>query len=253
MMRQFGIALVSLVLLPQLAIAEDESSQLNTPARRELVRALASEYATLKVSLPINKRGLTVDETGEFDWEKHEVSLLRSGQFITSGIRVQITKISFDKKKLRFELNGGGRKLKRRILERIYAGTATSVTPLARPSDASNPKGSYVTIKFDEFVPDLKPEEVKSILSTVLDFSKKSSTKSFMEAQPEEFKEAIRNKRAAVGMDKDTVLASMGQPLRRVWETKGETVVEEWIYGERPYKVIFVEFHEGIVVSVKEY
>jgi len=43
MMRHFGIALVILALLPQLAIAEDESSQLNTPARRELVRALASE------------------------------------------------------------------------------------------------------------------------------------------------------------------------------------------------------------------
>jgi hypothetical protein len=253
MMRHFGIGIVSLVLLPQLAIAKDDPSQLDTPARRELVRELSSEYATLKVSLPINSKGLTVDDTGEFDWEKHEMSLLRSGQFITAGIQVQITKIRFDKKKLRFELNGGGRKLKRRILERIYAGTATSVTPLARPSDASNPKGSHLTIKFDEFVPDLSPEEVKSILSTVLDFSKKSSTKSFMETQPEEFKEAIRNKRAAVGMDKDTVLASMGQPLRRVWETKEETVVEEWIYGERPYKVIFVEFHEGIVVTVKEY
>ena len=38
----------------------------------------------------------------------------------------------------------------------------------------------------------------------------------------------------------------MGQPLRRVWETKEETVVEEWIYGERPYKVIFVEFHGNL-------
>lgn len=253
MMRHFGIGLIYLALLPQLAITEDKSSQINTPARLELVRSLSSEYATLKVSLPINNRGLIIDHVGEFDWEKHEMSLLRSGQFIASGIQVQITKISFDKKKLRFELNGGGRKLKRRILERIYAGNASSVTPLAKPSDASNPKGSYVTIKFNEFVPDMTPEEIKSVLSTVLDFSKKSSTKSFMETQPEEFKKAIRNKRAAVGMDKDTVLVSMGQPLRRVWESKQEMVVEEWIYGERPYKVIFVEFYEGIVVSVKEY
>ena len=79
MMRHFGIGIVSLVLLPQLAIAKDDPSQLDTPARRELVRELSSEYATLKVSLPINSKGLTVDDTGEFDWEKHEMSLQGSG------------------------------------------------------------------------------------------------------------------------------------------------------------------------------
>lgn len=251
-MRYLFISLISVALLHQPAIGKKDRSQLDNPARRELVRALSSEYATLKVPLPINSKGLTIDDAGEFDWEKHEVSLLRSGQFIAAGIRVQITKVSFDKKKLRFELNGGGKK-KKRILERIYAGTGRAVTTLAKPSDPSNPKGSFLTIKFDKFVSDLTPEEVKSIVSSVLDFSRQSSTKSFIETLPEEFKEAIRKKRAAVGMDKDTVLASMGQPLRRVWETKGEVRVEEWIYGERPYKVIFVEFHEGIVVSIKEY
>ena len=251
-MRCFFISLISVALLPQLAFGGKEQSQLENPGRRELIREISSEYATLKIPLPINSKGLTIDDAGDFDWEKHEGSLLRSGQFIAAGIRVQITKVGFHKKKLRFELNGGGKK-KKRILERIYAGTGRVVTPLARPSDPSNPKGSFLTIKFDNFVPDLTAEEVKSILSTVLDFSKQSSTKSFIESLPEEFKEAIRNKRAAVGMDKDTVLASMGQPLRRVWETKEKVVVEEWIYGERPYKVIFVEFHEGIVVSIKEY
>ena len=87
MMRHVGIGIVSLALLPQLAIAKDDSSQLDTPARRELLRELSSEYATLKVSLPINSKGLMVDDTGEFDWEKHEMSLLRSGQFITAGFQ----------------------------------------------------------------------------------------------------------------------------------------------------------------------
>ena len=150
------------------------------------------------------------------------------------------------------ELNGGGKK-KKRILERIYIGTGSSVTPLTKTLDPSNPQGSYLNIKFDKFIPNITPENVKSILSSVLDFSKKSSIKNFIETFPKEFQTAVKNKRAALGMDRDMVLDSMGLPLRRIRESTEKGQVEEWIYGESPRKIIFVKFQEGVVISIKEY
>ena len=247
---------LSLLSLPLMSGTE-HNSKLDSPTRQELIRALSSEYVTLKVALPINKKGLTIDESGEFDWKKNEEAVLFSDQFIAAGITIQITKVSFDKNKLIFELNGGGKK-KPRILERIYAGTGIAMTPLAKPSDPwsfrrFNPQGSFLTIKFKKFFPDLTPEEVKTIASSVLDFSRKSLTRPYIKTLSEELKEALKKKRVTLGMDKDMVLASMGQPFRRIRETKVGEMVEEWLYGERPHKVIFVEFRNGIVVSLKEY
>jgi hypothetical protein len=123
------------------------------------------------------------------------------------------------------------------------------MTPVASPTAQAPPEGSYVSIQFDKHIPNLTPEEVKDILSNVLDFSKKSATKSFIESIPDEFQEAVKNKQAVVGMDRDLVLATLGRPIRKIRE--GE--MEDWIYGERPHKIIFVTFHHGKVVSVKEY
>ena len=49
------------------------------------------------------------------------------------------------------------------------------------------------------------------------------------------------------------VLDSMGLPLSRIRESTEKGQVEEWIYGERPRKIIFVKFQEGVVISIKEY
>ncbi len=231
----------------------DTQAALSAESRLKIIRALGSEFVALKVPLPINKRGLTVDSKGEFDWKKNEESSLSAGQFIMPGIAVQVTQVIFKGNRLTFELNGGGRKKKRRFLERIQIGAGGGAAPLARPTAQAPPHGSYVSIQFNKVIPEISPEEVKGILSNVLDFSKKSATKSFIESIPDEFREAVKNKQAAVGMDKDLVLATLGRPLRKVREMKGEDEYEDWIYGERPLKIIFVTFLKGTVVSVKEY
>src|SRR5207249_524833 len=135
---------------------------------------------------------------------------------------------------------------------RIQIGGGGGMAPVARPTAQAPPQGSYVSIQFDKHVPNLNPEEVKKILSNVLDFSKKSAIKSFIESIPDEFQEAVKNKQAVVGMDKDLVLATLGRPIRKVRERNGEQETEDWIYGERPHKIIFVTFLNGKVISVKE-
>lgn len=225
-----------------------------TPETRvNLIRTLGSEFVSLKVPLPINKLGLTINSKGEFDWKKNEEESIRAGQFIAPGITVQVTNVTFTDDRITFEINGGGRKKKKRFLERIQVGAGGGTRPLANPTIQAPPQGSYVSIKFEKAVPDLSPDQVKEILLPVLDFSKKSATKTFIEAVPDEFKEAVKNKQAAVGMDKELVLATLGRPLKRVREKKGELETEDWIYGEKPHKVTFVTFLSGKVISVKEY
>jgi hypothetical protein len=248
--------ILSLLVAPLLCtsfLLGDTKPALTEDSRMKIIRTLGSEFVALKVPLPINKNGLTIDSKGEFDWKKNEESSLTAGQFIAPGITVQVTNVIFAGSKLLFEINGGGKKKKKRFLERIQVGAGGGTAPLATPTAQAPPQGSYVSIQFDKTIPDLTPEEVKEILSSVLDFSKKSATKSFIESIPEEFQEAVKNKQAVVGMDRDLVLASLGRPLRKVREQKGEDWLEDWIYGERPHKVIFVTFLKGKVISVKEY
>ena len=241
------------VLCFALSLWADAPSTLDADGRMKIIRTLGSEYVALKVPLPSNKNGLVINSKGEFDWKKNEESSITAGQFIAPGITVQVTNVTFAGNKMLFEVNGGGKKKKKRFLERIQIGGGGGMAPVAHPTDQAPPQGSYVSIQFDKQIPNLTPEEVKDLLSNVLDFSKKSATKSFIESIPDEFQEAVKNKQAVVGMDKDLVLATLGRPLRKVREHKGEEETEDWIYGERPHKIIFVTFLRGKVISVKEY
>ena len=236
-----------------LSLRADSPSALDAEGRIKIIRTLGSEYVALKVPLPINKHGLIINAKGEFDWKKNEESSITAGQFIAPGITVQVTNVVFSGNKMMFEVNGGGKKKKKRFLERIQIGGGGGMTPVASPTAQAPPQGSYVSIQFEKHIPNLTPEDVKEILSNVVDFSKKSATKSFIESIPEEFQEAVKNKQAVVGMDKDLVLATLGRPIRKVREAQGEEWIEDWIYGERPHKIVFVRFLHGKVVSVKEY
>ena len=236
-----------------LSLRADSPSALDAEGRIKIIRTLGSEYVALKVPLPINKHGLIINSKGEFDCKKNEESSITAGQFIAPGITVQVTNVVFSGNKMMFEVNGGGKKKKKRFLERIQIGGGGGMTPVASPTAQAPPQGSYVSIQFEKHIPNLTPEDVKEILSNVVDFSKKSATKSFIESIPEEFQEAVKNKQAVVGMDKDLVLATLGRPIRKVREAQGEEWIEDWIYGERPHKIVFVRFLHGKVVSVKEY
>ena len=91
------VLLIFSLLFPWIINAKDKNSQLNDHIQQAIIRAISSEHATLKVALPINKQGLTLDKNGKFDWKKNEAALLHSGQYIAVGLQVQITKVDFKK------------------------------------------------------------------------------------------------------------------------------------------------------------
>jgi hypothetical protein len=247
------IVLVGVLLASGPWLVAETKDPITPESRVSIIRTLGSEFVSLKVPLPINKTGLVVNSNGDFDWKKNEDESARAGQFIAPGITVQVTGIAINEDRIVFEVNGGGKKKKKRFLERVQVGAGGGTRPIANPTVQAPPEGSYVTIKFEKVVPNLTPDQVKEILSSVLDFSKKSATKTFIESVPDEFKEAVKSKQAAVGMDKELVLATLGRPLKRIREKKHHLQTEDWIYGERPQKVTFVTFLDGKVISVKEY
>ncbi|HEX2521648.1 MAG TPA: hypothetical protein VHP35_05930, partial [Terriglobia bacterium] len=71
----------------------DSPSALDADGRIKIIRTLGSEYVALKVPLPINKHGLTINSKGDFDWKKNEESSITAGQFIAPGITVQVTNV----------------------------------------------------------------------------------------------------------------------------------------------------------------
>ena len=227
-----------------------ESPKLTAEDRVLLVRGLTAEYATVKAFLPRSKKALAFESTGAYDQKHWETVGKEHGPAARVGDLVQISKIEIDADKLVLEINGGF-KGGRKWYERLEVGTGSRTTPLGR-SQSNAPAGTSIALLFHKPVPPLKPEDVKKILAPVLDFEKRSVTQSFLESLPPAIQAAVRQKRAAEGMDRDTVLLALGKPVRKVREVVDGEELEDWIYGAPPGKITFVTFQGNKVIRVKE-
>ena len=252
---------VSLLLSASLG-ARPAAKPLTPQNRLAIVRALAYEYATLRQPLPASlkeEEALEVDATGKVNEEKLRHQLANRGAATHTGEVVEITGLTFKPASILLEINGGGKK-KRKWYQRIHlegsgpagGGGRVEKTPEPAPEGPPPRIGSWVLLQFPEGVPDIPPEEVKRLLAGVFDFSRRSPTVPWIETLPEEFRQAIKEKKAKVGMNREMVLAALGRPQNKVRETKDGRETEDWIYGNPPF-VTFVTFVEDEVVEVKEF
>ncbi|MFQ5778139.1 MAG: hypothetical protein ACE5IP_09035 [Terriglobia bacterium] len=270
MKRQASIAVGLGLLLVCAAVvwAKSSTDRLTPENRLSIVREVVYEYATLRQPLPRAKKerqGLHVSHQGEVDEAALRQAIAERGPALLPGEIIQITRIRFKRDYILFEINGGGKK-KRKWWQRVRVqGGVGSPTENGPPPTVPNPPpppppgsegkdatGSWILLTFPSQVPDLGPEDVKEMLAQVLNFSTKSATKPWIETIPEEFREAIKENKAVVGMDRKMVLAALGQPTRKVREVKEGREEEDWIYGNPPF-VTFVTFVDDQVVEVKEY
>jgi hypothetical protein len=115
--------------------------------------------------------------------------------------------------------------------------------------------GASLYLDFDKPVPNLTPDELKHYLSDFLDFSRQhSAAVQWMETLPPEIQSAIAEKRPAVGMDHEMVLAALGRPDRKVREKELDgSESEDWIYGKPPQKTVFVKFEGDKVTQVEQF
>jgi len=115
--------------------------------------------------------------------------------------------------------------------------------------------GATVYLDFDKPLPDMTPDELKQYLSSFLDFSKQhSAAVQWVESLPPDIQIAIKDRRPAVGMDREMVVAALGRPDRKVREKAPDgTETEDWIFGKPPAKTVFVKFEGDKVVQVQQF
>ncbi len=227
------------------------AAQLTSDDRVELIRGLTSEYATVKDFLPRSRKPLVVQSTGDYDKGQWAQVGQANGPAARVGDLVQVTRVLLERDKIILEINGGTRQ-GGKWTDRVQVGMGGNTHPISRGGDSNAVAGTNLEIDFHHALEPIKSNEVKNILSGILDFEKRSASELYSRQLTPEMQKAIAEKRAEKGMDRDQVILALGRPERKVREVKEGTELEDWIFGRPPGRMVFVTFEGSKVVKVKE-
>ncbi len=235
--------------IPMLAGVIHVSDKLTEDEKVSLVRDLDAEYAKARALIPRSKKALVVDANGTWDKAAWLNQVRTMGPAARVGDQVQITKVSLDGDRIILELNGG-LKSGHKWYDNIEVGmdVTAPITNGGRPATF----GSVIELNFHKPMENLTAADVKRILSPLLDFDKHSVTTVYSETLPPAMRNAINQKRAIEGMDREQVMMALGHPDHKYRESKNGLDTEDWIYGQPPGKITFVTFAGTKVVKVKE-
>lgn len=242
-----------------------QSAAKNTPlqesSKLQLIRYVSGEFAKASRPLPAGKEGFLVHVDKPINQELLQRAVATHGAAVHAGDQVQITKLEFHDRTIIVDLNGGGRG-KRRFLDhvQISAGGIPTMRGTTEAQEVGPPglqpgAGSTVVLEFGKSVPDMTPEDLKQLLSPLLDFAKqRSASVQWFDTLPTEMKKAIQDRTAKLGMDREMVVAAIGKPGHKVRErdTQGNEI-EDWIYGTPPDRTTFVRFTGDRVTSIKQF
>ena len=250
----------ALILLPAAAADNKPASQpsarrMSYDTRVAVIRALNAERVYVRVSLPRGPKGVTLHPNGQLTPAGAELAgvVARYGAATRPGDRVQITSVEIKGDRILFEINGGSRK-KKSWWQHLTVGSIGGDVDLAQttPTQPVNPTGSSLVLQFDQFVPEMRVDQVKELLAPVLDFTSHSSTQAYLDTLPPKVRQALKDHVVLVGMDRDLAMMAKGRPPRKIRERDANgQEYEEWIYGDPPQDVEFVRLVEDEVVRVE--
>ena len=253
------LLLVPLLLANAWAKSNDQkpesSHRLTRQERIDIIRAFSAELCFARVQFPMGQKGLVLKD-GKLvapTPEQMQQMLVDYGPAVKPGDRTQITAVEFKDNYIRFEINGGPVRKQKWYQHIQVGGMGGGMTPIS-PSNpnVNNPRGSYVDLAFDSrHVPSLTPDQVKQMLSPLLDFTAHTAAEAYMATLPPIVRDAIKNHKVLVGMNHEMVLYAKGRPPQKTRERDGNVAYEEWIYGQPPQKVDFVRFVGDEVVRVE--
>ncbi len=232
---------------------EDKARKLTDEEKLTLMRGLTAEYAKVKVFLPRSKKPLKMKSDGTYDKFEWKDVGMEFGPVARVDDLVQITHVDIEDDRIVFQIDGGF-KPRGKWYQRVEVGAGaggTGTQPINQ--DPKKSYGTSIALAWEGLIPsNIQVSEVKKILKPVLDFEKRSASEDYFANLPPEIQEAIKAKRAAVGMTRDQVLMAMGMPRDKLRETKDGLDTEDWIYGLPPGKITFVTFANSKVIKVKD-
>ena len=236
---------------PQAPSSQKPLPHMSKETRFSVYRGLEAELVYVRTAFPMGEKGLKLhDGVVSPSGDELQMMIANFGPSVKAGDQARISKILIKDKSITFEINGGPRK-KKKWYERISVGGVGGEVPVA-PTDAdANPRGSYVVLQFDGYVPDLDVAALKGLLRPVFDFDAKSGVEAYLETVPPKVKEAIQLHRVLVGMNREMVTYAKGKPPRKLREKDGEVEFEEWIYGAPPQDVEFIRLVGDEVVRLE--
>jgi hypothetical protein len=254
--RRLPVLLVCLIV-PILASAEDpktpspDAPKISKQTRFDVIHAFNAELVYLRTPFPMGRTGLRLQD-GALSPSGVELDQLMQmwGPAAKAGDQARITEVVIKDKFIHFEINGGPVH-RQKWYQHISVGGAGGDVPIA-PSDAgANPRGSFVDLYFDKYVPEMTAPQLKELLWPVFNFQAKTAEEAYLETIPPKAKEAILKHEVLVGMNRDMVIHSVGRPPKKIREKKEENEYEEWIYGEPPHDVEFVRLSGDEVIRVE--
>jgi hypothetical protein len=236
------------------AVDIESRPKLNEHTRMQLISLMQAEFAHTRKYFPLGDKSLIITPEGLVT--PNDASLFQQiqakGAAAKVGDKVQVTNIFFHEKSITLQLNGGPKR-KSKWYNHIsigMGGSGGSVAPL--DSNQAEPTGAEFTLQFNKQIPEMNAEELRKLLSPVLDFGLKSAGQVYAETLPPKVRDAIKNHEVLVGMNRDMVVLAKDKPQQKVRD-KDESGkdYEEWIYGAPPKDVVFVRFNGDEVVMVK--
>jgi hypothetical protein len=244
--------------------ASPQSATLTETSKLALIRYVSGEFAKARKPIPGGKDGFVIYTDKPLNLDSLNRTISMHGAAINTGDPTQITKLEFKEHTIIVDINGGGRP-KHNWMDHIQVGmggttsapqTNTAETPdNPAPPGIQTGAGGTIYLQFPKTVPDLSPDDLKKLLSPFLDFGGvHSAAVQWIDTLPPEMKKAITDRRPALGMDRDEVVAALGKPDHKVRERDAEGYdTEDWIYGHPPDKTVFVHFRGDKVSSIKQY
>ena len=219
--------------------------------RQDIIGAFTSDLVYIRTSFPMGKTGLVLkDGSLSPSGDDLQAMIAMWGPAVKPGDQAMISSITIKPNRIHFEINGGPVR-KKKWYQHITVGGSGGDIPLDNGDSNANPRGSYVDLVFDQYVPELNPRQLKDLLRPVFDFDSKSALDAYLETVPPKVKDAIKQHRVLVGMNREMVIFSMGRAPKKTRERDGEIDYEEWIYGDPPMDVNFVRFVGDEVVRVE--
>ena len=253
-MKHWTPILIFLFTAPLLWAASPKktSKGITEGSRVAIIRHISSEFVIAKLAMPGGKHGFFVHSDGRLDKGRNDAAFRIRGRAINPGSPIQITKIRFKKDRIIFEINGGGGSQKKWYQSIKVSGGPAGARRVEDENSKAPAWGANLNLLFNGPIPDLTVEELKNLLSPVLDFNRRRPTILYSPEVPKKVKRAIRQHEVLVGMNRDAVLSSKGTPGRRIRETRDGIEYEEWIYGNPP-ALLFVVFDGDMVVRIQQF
>jgi hypothetical protein len=218
----------------------------------EIIRDFETQLVYARTAFPMGTKGLSLKDGATLpNGPELQQLLALSGPAIRPGDPARISFVQIKDNHIHLELNGGPIRRKKWYEHLEVGGANGAQVPISANQTTENVHGTFLDVYFDKYVPEMTPQQLRDLLMPALDFNARNKEQAYLDTLPPKVKEAIKAHYVLIGMNSEMVLHAKGKPPKKVREKDGETLYEEWIYGEPPQDVDFVRIVDDEVVRVE--